>query len=138
MVSRRYCLLAALVLVACAGTRPEAEVPPLAAVAADPRCAAVADSVGAVADISKLTMAAPRSPFRAPRVGSDVPRGSTVVVETLVRPDGTADLSRLQIRGTRDSEYDSRVRSELARARFQPVTLAGCSVPGRFTLVTTR
>jgi hypothetical protein len=140
MVLQHYSLLATLALVACAGTRPEAGDAPGSAAAAPPesRCVAIADSVGAIADLAKLMLAAPPRTFRAPRLGSDVARGSSVVVETLVRPDGTADLSRLQIRGSRDAEYASRVRSALAATRFRPVTIAGCPVPGRFTLVSSR
>jgi hypothetical protein len=128
-------LLAPLLLVACARAQPATAA---VSAPADPRCVAVADSVAASTSLAGLGLAARPRAVRLPRLGADVAPGASVAVTVLVRPDGTADTTRLEIRGTADSRYAAEVRRVLASTRFEPVRLAGCAVPGRFTFVTTR
>ncbi|WP_275827846.1 hypothetical protein [Roseisolibacter sp. H3M3-2] len=105
---------------------------------ADPRCVAVADSVAANTTLAQLALAPGPRAMRPPRLGADVAPGASVAVTVLVRPDGTADTTQLEIRGSTDARYAAAVRRLLASTRFAPVRLAGCAVPGRYTFVTTR
>jgi hypothetical protein len=140
MIPSHLRLLPVLTLAACASTSASpAPSPRTSALApADPRCVALADSLGAAPDFARLALAAPRRPVRPPRLAADVAAGGSVVVTVLVRADGTADTTRLELRGTRDAKYADEVRQVLARTRFHAVVVDGCAVPSRFTLVTTR
>jgi hypothetical protein len=100
------------------------------------RCADLSDSVSKYVSQDALPLAhIVGSPQRLPRVPSALGPGDSVYVEFLVRPDGLADTSSVQIVGPSDPEF---VRGALAfavQSRFMPAQTQGCLVPSKYNMV---
>lgn len=132
-MNRRLFLAAplALAVAACAGRNPGVgALPPQAA-----RCADLSDTVSKYVSQDALPLAHLVGNPRLPRVPATLGPGDSVYVEFLVRPDGLADTSSVQIMGPSDPEF---VRSALAfatQSRFMPAQTQGCLVPSKYNLV---
>jgi hypothetical protein len=108
------------------------------AVAPTGRCADLSDTVSKYVSADALPMAHIVGNPRFPRIPSTLRPGDSVYVEFLVRPDGVADTSSVQIFGASDPAF---VRSAVAFAsesRFTPGQAQGCPVPSRYNLVVRR
>jgi hypothetical protein len=123
--------LVTLAVAACAGRNPRAGMLP----AQTARCADLSDSVFKYVSLDALSPAHLVGNPRLPRVPSALRPGDSVYVEFLVRPDGLADTSSVQIMGPSDQEF---VRGALAfatQSRFMPAQTQGCFVPSKYNLV---
>ena len=105
---------------------------PVAAIPLDPRCAAISDTLSKYVSSDALPPATFTGDTRDLR--SRAP-ATAVSVDFVVRPDGTADPTTVDVIGDTNSGFDQAVAQFAASNRFVPGQASGCSVLSRFTLV---
>jgi hypothetical protein len=133
-MNKKFFLLALLTLAvaACAARNPGAGMLPVQTA----RCADLSDSVSKYVSQDALPLAhIVGNPQRLPRVPSALRPGDSVYVEFLVRPDGLADTSSVQIMGPSDPEFVRGALAFAAQSRFMPAQTQGCFVPSKYNMV---
>jgi hypothetical protein len=119
--------LASLTLSACArAPRP---------VTASPECAAASDSLSKYVSIDALPFAHLIGTPRVLPVPPSVRRGDSITVEFVVRPDGLADPSSVEITGSNDQTFARQVLRFVTESRFIPERVMGCNVLSKYNLV---
>jgi hypothetical protein len=121
----------ALAAAACASRTPSVAVTPAQA----ERCAALSDTVSKYVSADALPLAHIIGNPRLPRIPVRLRPGDSVYVEFLVRPDGVADTSSLQIMGPSDAEFVRTTLAFASQTRFTPAQAQGCPVPSKYNLV---
>jgi hypothetical protein len=120
----------ALIAGACAsGPRP-APIPLAEAL----RCAGLSDSVSKYVSEDALPFAHLVGTPRTLPVPATMPADS-VAVEFVVRPDGVADTSSVQITGASDPQFVRSVMLFATQSRFTPAQVSGCNVLSRYNLI---
>jgi len=99
------------------------------------RCADLADTLSKYVSQDALPLAHIVGNPLLPRVPLALGPGDSVYVEFLVRPDGLADTSSVQITGANDPEFARSVAAFAVQSRFMPAQSQGCTVPSRYNLV---
>lgn len=116
-----------LTLVACArGPRP---------LTVSPACAAASDSVSKYVSVDALPFAHIIGTPRVLPVPPTLRRGDSIAVEFLVRPDGVADPTTVEITGSNDQAFTRSVLQFVTESRFMPATVTGCNVPSKYNLI---
>lgn len=119
--------VAALTLSACArAPRP---------VALSPECAAASDSLSKYVSIDALPFAHLIGTPRVLPVPPSLRRGDSISVEFVVRPDGLADPSSVEIIGSNDQSFSRQVLQFVTESRFIPERGMGCNVLSKYNLV---
>ncbi|GAC1411753.1 MAG: hypothetical protein NVSMB53_07900 [Gemmatimonadaceae bacterium] len=59
----------------------------------------------------------------------------SVAVEFIVRPDGIADTSSVEITGANDPQFVRSVMLFATQSRFSPAQISGCNVLSRYNLI---
>lgn len=62
-------------------------------------------------------------------------RGDSIAVEFVVRPDGLADPSSVEIIGSKDQAFARQVLRFVTESRFIPERVMGCNVLSKYNLV---
>jgi hypothetical protein len=62
-------------------------------------------------------------------------RGDSIAVEFVVRPDGLADPSTVEIIGSNDQGFARQVLRFATESRFIPERVMGCNVLSKYNLV---
>jgi TonB-like protein len=120
-------MTASLTLVACAsGPRP---------LAISPACADMSDSVAKYVSVDALPFAHLIGTPRVLPVPPTLRRGDSIAVEFVVRPDGVADPSSVQITGSNDQAFARNVLRFVTESRFTPATVTGCNVLSKYNLI---
>jgi hypothetical protein len=128
-----FLLLASLsvTLFACASGSRRVALPPAEAA----RCASVQDTLSKYISTDALPFA---HLIGTPRVLPAPPalrRGDSIAVEFVVRPDGLADPSSVDIAGSNDPGFARSVLQFVTESRFIPARVSGCDVLSRYNLV---
>ena len=121
----------ALALAACALGNRGIVMPPEQAA----RCADLSDSLSKYVSQDALPLAHIVGNPRLPRVPAALGPGDSVYVEFVVRPDGLADTSSVQITGASDPEFARSAAAFAAQSRFMPAQTLGCPVLSKYNLV---
>ena len=132
-MNRKFLLVSSLALAAAACARN-----PRAGMLPEPtgRCADLADTVSKYVSQDALPMAhLVGNPARLPRVPAALGPGDSVYVEFVVRPNGMADTSTVQILGPSDPEFARGVAAFAIQSRFMPAEAEGCWVLSKYNLV---
>jgi hypothetical protein len=128
---KNFLLLAAVsatvTLFACASA------PRPAAVA--PECAAASDSLSKYVSVDALPFAHLIGTPRVLPVPPSLRRGDSIAVEFVVRPDGLADPSTVEIIGSNDQGFARQVLRFVTESRFIPERVMGCNVLSKYNLV---
>ncbi len=121
--------VSALAIAACAGrTRGPALM------VTEP-CAALADSVSKYVSLDALPLAHIVGNPRLPRIPAALGPGDSAYVEFLVRPDGLADTSTVQVSGASDPEFRRSAVTFAAESEFVPAQAQGCPMMSKYNLV---
>jgi hypothetical protein len=128
-----FLLLASLsvTLFACASGSRRVSLPPAEAA----RCASVQDTLSKYISTDALPFA---HMIGTPRVLPAPPalrRGDSIAVDFVVRPDGLADPSSVDIAGSNDPGFVRSVLRFVTESRFIPARVSGCDVLSRYNLV---
>jgi hypothetical protein len=116
-----------LTVAACAsGPRP---------VAISPACAGVSDSVSKYVSIDALPFAHIIGTPRVLPVPPTLRRGDSIAVQFVVRPDGMADPTSVEITGSNDQAFARNVLRFVTESRFMPATVSGCNVLSKYNLI---
>ena len=127
----KYIALVAVAVSACAsGPRPLS-----VSAVEQARCAGVSDSLSKYTSSDALPFAHLIGTPRVLPVPPALRRGDSVAVEFLVRPDGLADASSMEVTGTSDPAFVRSVLRLLAESSFIPGRVNGCNVLSRYNLV---
>jgi len=119
--------VAAITLSACArAPRP---------VTVSPACAAASDSLSKYVSIDALPFAHLIGTPRVLPVPLSVRLGDSITVEFVVRPDGLADPSTVEITGSNDQAFSGQVLRFVTESRFIPERVMGCNVLSKYKLV---
>jgi len=134
-MNRNFAFLASatLTVLGCAsggGPRPIAISP-----AERARCAGVADSVSKYVSTDALPFAHLAGNPRVLPAPPALRRGDSVFVEFVVRPDGLADPSSIEITGPNDPSFQQNVLRFMTASSFIPGRVNACNVPSRYNLV---
>ena len=132
-MNRKFLLVSSFALAAAACART-----PRAGMLPEPtgRCADLADTVSKYVSQDALPLAhLVGNPARLPRVPAALGPGDSVYVEFVVRPNGMADTSTVQIFGPSDPEFARGVAAFAIQSRFTPAEAEGCSVLSKYNLV---
>jgi hypothetical protein len=62
-------------------------------------------------------------------------RGDSIAVEFVVRPDGLADPTTVEITGSNDQAFARNVLRFVTESRFMPATVTGCNVLSKYNLI---
>jgi hypothetical protein len=132
-MNKKFFLVApfTLAVAACAARNPGAGMLP----AQTARCADLSDSVSKYVSQDALPLAHIVGNPRLPGIPSALGPGDSVYMEFLVRPDGLADTSSVQITGPSDPEFVRSALAFAAQSRFMPAQTQGCFVPSKYNLV---
>jgi hypothetical protein len=133
-MNRKFLLVSSFVLAAAAACARN----PRAGMLPEPtgRCADLADTVSKYVSQDALPLAhLVGNPARLPRVSAALGPGDSVYVEFVVRPNGMADTSTVQIFGPSDPEFARGVAAFAIQSRFKPAEAEGCSVLSKYNLV---
>jgi hypothetical protein len=125
----RAWLLVAVAIACASGPKPAI------APAEDARCMALSDSLSKYISADALPAAHIVGTPRTLPTPANMRPGDSVAVDFVVRPDGVADTSSVQITGAGDPQF---VRSALlfaTQSRFIPARVSGCNVLSRYNLV---
>jgi hypothetical protein len=131
-MNRKLFLASSLVLAVagCASRNPGMVMSPQ-----ETRCADLADTVSKYVSQDALPLAHIVGNPRLPRVPAALGPGDSVYVEFLVRPNGLADTSSVQITGPNDPEFARSVTAFAVQSRFMPAQSQGCAVLSKYNLV---
>ena len=99
------------------------------------RCAGVADSVSKYVSTDALPFAHLAGNPRVLPAPPALRRGDSVFVEFVVRPDGLADPSSMDITGPNDPSFQQNVLRFMTASSFIPGRVNACNVPSRYNLV---
>ncbi|GAC1484633.1 MAG: hypothetical protein NVS1B5_05150 [Gemmatimonadaceae bacterium] len=123
------CALAVAVWTCASGPKP-APIAPAEAL----RCAGISDSVSKYISEDALPFAHIIGTPRKLPVLAEMPADS-VAVEFIVRPDGIADTSSVEITGANDPQFVRSVMLFATQSRFSPAQISGCNVLSRYNLI---
>lgn len=129
VATRRLCWFLVVLAACSAGPRPETVSPEAA------RCEAVSDSVSKYVSADALPFAHLIGIPRLLPVPANLPPGDSVAVILVVRPEGRADTSSVQIIGASDAQFRQTIQQFAAVSRFTPAQLAGCNIFSRYDIV---
>jgi hypothetical protein len=114
-------------LAACArGPRP---------LTVSPACAGVSDSLSKYVSMDALPFAHIIGTPRVLPVPPTLRRGDSIAVEFVVRPDGLADPTTVEITGSKDQAFARNVLRFVTESRFMPATVTGCNVLSKYNLI---
>ncbi len=117
-------------LAGCAGAPKPAALSPEAV-----RCDGVSDSVSKYVSTDALPFAhLVGSPRILPAPAALQP-GDSIAMELVVRPDGVADTSSVQIIGASDAQFLRGAMLFAKESRFTPAQISGCNVVSRYDIV---
>lgn len=116
---------------ACASRTPGTAISP----AEQTRCEAVSDSVSKYISEDALPFAHLVGNPRLLRAPATMGTGDSISVEFVVRPDGIADTSSVQVAGASDPDFVRSALAFAAQSRFTPAEVQGCNVFSRYNLV---
>ena len=99
------------------------------------RCVGVSDSLSKYISTDALPFAHLVGTPRVLPVPPALRRGDSVFVEFLVRPDGLADPSSVEITGSSDQTFARNVLRFVTGSQFIPGRVTGCNVLSKYNLV---
>ena len=110
---------------------------PVAVAPQSAACAALSDTLSKYISQDALPLAHLMADTRPPAPPAGLSAADTVVVEFLVRYDGTADPASIDIVGSNDPAFRTAVTAFAARSRFAAAQVNGCNVQSRYSLTFT-
>ena len=131
MTTRAALGIGSVLMLAACGGKPVS----LAPLPVEPRCAAMSDTLSKYVSSDALPEAGFVGDTRALRSAAPVRAGQTIAVSFVVRPDGLADPSLVEIVGANDPGFERLAANFAQSNRFVPGQVNGCNVLSRYTLV---
>lgn len=138
MIYRALAVTTIGLLTAC--TSRATAAPASSSVAATARCQFINDSLATISDIATLPQGIFRDgrDYRAPKLPTNIPKGTNVLIRFVTGSDGAAEPGTVQITGTDDASFRQQAIANLRGVRLLPARIDGCAVRSRVDVFITK